>query len=75
MQDVEEHVTSVGAVKPEEEKVNKEIHDYIIDRLKEVKTEENQQRKSYKEVVTSYSSRVGNIEETMELISDNDTYK
>jgi len=55
--------------------VNKEIHDYIIDRLKEVKIEENQQRKSYKEVVTGYSSRLGNIEEMMELTSDNDTCK
>ena len=73
--DAKEHVSLVGEIKPKEERVNKEIHNYIIERLKEVKIEENTKKKSYREVVIGVKSSNKQEDDHMELTSNGDTYK
>ena len=75
VKDIAEYETSVEVMHPKEAQVNQEMHDYIIDRLKEVRIEEPKQRKTHREVVTREVQITEEREESMNLASDDDTCK
>jgi hypothetical protein len=73
VKNMNEYTTSVPTTSPEEVKVNNEIQDYILERLKEVRIDDSKRRKSYSDIVkTGYKVHDGK-DDGMELSSDEDT--
>jgi len=75
VQDKVEYVTSVPAANPEETRVNNEIQDYILERLKEVCIDDSKRRKTYSEIVQMGYTVNEDKEEDMEFSSEEDTCK
>jgi hypothetical protein len=73
VKDHNEYTISVPVANPEETKVNNEIQDYILERLKEVRIDDSKRRKSYSEIVKNGYNVKEKIDEDMTLSSDDDT--